>query len=181
MREQGLILPSSVRRAERGMSLIEGLVAMGLLASVALFSLQPFASVMSVVMRGREATTAAVVVGSEMDILNRLPGRLDPIALTAGATHSEKTFYLAQGETQFSETIPLENLRWTLTVRVSQHNLEDLSADPDGLSKLDTPLPGGTGTSFVHIKQIILTLRSVRQGGSFGAGLNQQFVMFRTP
>lgn len=163
------------------MSLVEGLVAMSLLASVALFSIQPFASVMSVVMRGREATTAAVLVGSEMDILHRLPGTLDPLTLATGNSEMTKTLYLAEGETAFSETQPAADLRWVLTVRVSQHNLEDFAADADGLSKLDTPLPGGTGSSFVHVKQVLLTLRSARQGGSFGAGINQQFLMLRTP
>ena len=171
----------SMRKSQRGLSVVEGLAAMSLLASVALFSLQPFASVLSVVMKGREATTAAVIVGSEMDILNRLPGTLDPLALDTGTSKAEKTFYLAAGETQFSETRPDNGLRWVLDVDVTQHNLVDLEAGVDGLSNLDTPLAEGTGSSFVHIKQISMTLRSSRQGGAYGAGLNQHFVMLRAP
>ncbi len=169
------------RRRHRGMSLLETLVAMGLLATVALFSVQPFASVLGVVMRGRESTAAAIFVGSEVDVLHRLPGELDPLALTEGEDFTNKRLYLAEGATRFVEAIPRQRLRWVLDVTVTQHNLEDFEADADGLSNLDTPLAGGTSSSFVHVKRIEMRLRAARQGGSLGAGLHQQFVIYRTP
>ena len=179
---QGAATQRTVTQRTRAMSLIEGLVAMLLLASVALFNLQPFAAVLSVVNRGRDSTAAAVLVGSEMDLLHRLPGELDPVMLASGVSSVDKRFYLAEGTGSFVETIPTDlQVLWVMDVKVTQHNLQDFVADGTGLSKLDSPLVGGTSSSFVHIKRIEMTLRSKRQGGSLGAGVNQKFVFFRTP
>lgn len=154
---------------QRGFSLIEVLVAASLLLVVALAILPLFTQSMSNNLAGNDYTQATNIAKSELERLYELP--FNSPDLDVEGTERVRVQHLKQGSTVWEDgtgpTSPAPVWRRTSTVR--QFGLSGLvDANEDGY--FDTPLPAGTASTFVHVKEITIRVESGRTGGPLGGG-----------
>jgi prepilin-type N-terminal cleavage/methylation domain-containing protein len=157
------------RRLERGFSLIEVLVAAALLLVVALGVLPLFTRSMSNNLAGNDYMQATNIAKSEVERLYELP--FNSPDLEVEGTERVRTEHLKQGsavwETGTGPTSP--PVEWIRTSTVRQFGLTGLvDANNDGY--FDAPLPAGTASTFVHVKEITVRVESGRVGGPMGSG-----------
>lgn len=184
-------LPSALR-SQRGMSLIEVLVAAGLLLVISLAILAMLTRSLANNTRGWEATQTSNFARTQLD--QHLGETLDApaIEIGSGQTENATSRFWASG----SATIDNDadegwydveaDAKGTILVvqesQVRQYNVATLLGDASGLndegeyqyeiteSKLNSPLTGNVDPRFANVKHIELTIEGRRQGGSLGAG-----------
>ena len=167
-------------RSQRGLSLVEALIALGVMSAVAIFSLPPLMTALAAVNRGAEAAETVTLVSSEAELLARLPSDLDPLAVAEGLTSSDSTWYWIVGGDRWLSALPEDAiLRWTLKISVTQHSLADLVPDGNGLSELDTPLAGGSAANFVQLQLIDFEITGARISGPLGAGQTHRYRLIK--
>ncbi len=181
---------------ERGMSLVEALIAMALLLLVAIGILPLFTRAMVNNVAGSEATQAANHARHRLEELGQLPINNVGLAVTAGnellnqdqyfsgneIVHGDEEWAAAGSGTGFDT--------WMRTTRVRQFRLIDppgaIDADLDGVvdaiggledldqdGEFDDPLGPTTDISSIHVKEISVELVSPRDDptGARGAGV----------
>ncbi|HKI03713.1 MAG TPA: hypothetical protein VKK31_17165 [Thermoanaerobaculia bacterium] len=160
---------------ESGFSLIEVLIAAGILMMIALGILPIFAQAIVNNRAGADYTQATNHAKSELERLYSLPMNSPELAITAAPT--VRTEYFSQrdqkwvdGEAPVDGDDPADDMAlWTRTTTLQQFGVGAL-VDTDRDGKLDNPLPAGTADSFVHFKEIEVRVESGRGGGPLGAG-----------
>lgn len=158
-------------RGEQGFSLIEVLIASGILLVVALGVLPIFAQAIVNNRGGADYTTATNIAKSELERLYSLPFSSPDLRVVGDETVRSQYFSTAQkkwidGEIQTEDD---DSALWTRTTTIRQYGLGGVvDIDKDG--ELDPPLPGGTAETFVHVKEIEIQVVNGRDGGPLGAG-----------
>jgi prepilin-type N-terminal cleavage/methylation domain-containing protein len=157
------------RRGEKGFSLIEVLIAAGILLVVALGVLPIFAQAIVNNRAGADYTQATNYAKSELERLYALPFSNPLLQVVGDETERVQYFSLAQQKWIDGEAPTADPPLWTRTTTIRQYGLGGLvDLDKDGTT--DDPLPGGTPDTFVHVKEIEVRVESGRSGGPLGAG-----------
>lgn len=182
-----LRLPAPVRRgsSQRGVTLIEAMVAMLLLLVITIGVLPMFTRSMAQNAAGSEATQAANHVRGHLDEMQQLPFNNLPLQIISGSDRVNNADFFAgnmttQGDEQWAApgagTGPV---LWSGDTTVRQYHLgratdsdadgvddtfEGLEdADNDGL--FDSPLAAGTDPSQIEIKELDVLLTHEREVG----------------
>lgn len=156
---------------EQGFSLIEVLIASGILLVVALGVLPIFAQAIVNNRAGADYTQATNIAKSELERLYALPFNSPDLRVDGPQTQRLYYYWLEDqgtGEGQKwveGPTLPEEQAPvWTRTTTIRQYGLGGVvDLDKDGT--LDPPLPGGTPDTFVHVKEIEVQVASGRDDG----------------
>lgn len=156
------------RRRPRGFTLIEVLVGLFFLLVIALGVLPIFFRSSIENVAGKEATDVTNLGRSELEEFRELPFNGPNLTIDAG---TEKTFdeYFSAVDKKWkpgpAPTDGTDPARWTRNTVVRQYGA---SALDDGKLEPSEALPAGTDPSFVHIKEIHITLDSHREGAGLG-------------
>ncbi|MDA8018040.1 MAG: hypothetical protein MPN21_11390 [Thermoanaerobaculia bacterium] len=180
------------RRTQRGMSVVEVLVAASLLLTVAVGILALLTRSLQNNTRGWEATQTSNHARTALD--QRLGEALTApgLEIAAGSNERKNELFWSGGSNVLdnddeegwydseSEAAGTVFVRRTEIVR--QYNVRSLLGESSGLNdegeyvfelereRIDTPLSGDVEPRFVHIKRIEVTIEGRRQGGALGAG-----------
>lgn len=171
----------------RGMSLIEVLVAAGLLLIIALGILPFFSNAIKSNNTGHEYTQASNHGKSRVEEAFQVPFN-DPALMTVPAgqpalvTQEHYRPDLRRWEPGATPSSPLPSdpdspfgtveIPWTRTTTVRQYSTEAIN-DEDNTAldlKKSEALTGGTDPVFVHLKEVEVLVESTRTGGPLGAG-----------
>jgi type II secretory pathway pseudopilin PulG len=178
------------RGGERGLSLIEALIAMALLLLVAIGILPLFTRAMVNNAAGSEATQAANHARQQLEELGQLPFNNDVLAIAAGNQLLTEDAYFSgdqnrQGDEFFAAAGAGNGFElWDRTTRVRQFGMRGVVDDDadnviDGLvgleddnddGEIDSPLAAGTDVAFVHFKELSVELASPRDDPSGARG-----------
>ena len=152
------------RAGELGFSLIEVLIAAAILLVVALGVLPIFSQAIVNNRAGADYTQVTNIAKSELERLYSLPF-WSPELEVAGA-ETVRPEYFSQKDQKWVDgnASSSDPALWTRTTFIRQYGLGGI-VDTDKDGKLDGPLPGGTPSAQVHVKEI-----EVRAGSGFGGG-----------
>jgi prepilin-type N-terminal cleavage/methylation domain-containing protein len=156
-------------RGEQGFSLIEVLIASGILLVVALGVLPLFAQAIVNNRAGADYTQATNIAKSELERLYALPFSSPDLQVVGEAT--ERLQYFSQYQQKWIDGAApaADPPLWTRTTTIRQYGVGGVvDIDKDGV--LDPPLPEGTEAAFVHVKEIEIRVESGRGGGPLGGG-----------
>ena len=163
--------PPCAHDRERGVSLIETLIATALLLVTALGIAPLLMRAQSDTLRGRETTRSAAAAAGRLDELLGAAFDAAPLALGRGQSERRHDAAWTQGDPRVihdaaegwiatpTPSPGLGRVLWRRTTRVRQLALDHL-----GL-----PLPGGAPPGTVHLKEIDVTVATLRQGNGLGA------------
>lgn len=155
-------------RGEQGFSLIEVLIASGILLVVALGVLPIFAQAIVNNRAGADYTQSTNIAKSEIERLYALPFSNPDLEVHGDQT--ERVEYFLQGQKKWVAVVdPYDPPLWTRTTIVRQYGVGGV-VDLDKNGDLDPPLPEGTAETFIHVKEIEVRVESGRGGGPLGAG-----------
>lgn len=186
-------IPRPLCRSERsqtGFSLIEVLMAMGLLVIAVVGLLPLFSRSVLENLEGKEATVSTNHVRSELETIKQLPlnsWEMDiPVGDSERVTTSEWT-RAAQSqigdESWEPSAAPGELVPWTRTTRVRQFGINGVAdTDLDGVidrfrgledadldGEFDDVLVGGTSPSAIHLKEVRVEVEASKQWSQAGA------------
>ncbi len=162
--------PLSRRRSgERGLSLIEVMIAMALLAFIAVGILPMLMRSIADSNRGWEATEVSNYAQSELEPMLAAP--YESTALEVGSTLTEKivTESWVEGDVEkvgddlegwTAAPASTDTVYWNRNTFIRWYGVDDL----------ETPLAGNAEPTDVNLKEIQVQLVSERQGGALGAG-----------
>jgi prepilin-type N-terminal cleavage/methylation domain-containing protein len=158
-----------IRRGEQGFSLIEVLIASGILLMVALGVLPIFAQAIVNNRAGADYTQATNYAKSELERLYALPFSHPDLKVLGEQTQRVQYFSQAQQKWIDGEAPTADPPLWTRTTLIRQYGVGGLvDFDKDGT--VEGSLPEGTPETFVHVKEIEVRVESGRSGGPLGAG-----------
>ena len=154
------------RHPQAGFSLIEAMIA-ALLLLIVILGILPL--VTRGIMNNLQGNDASNEANASMDGIERLLSLpFDNIAMevpTGSTSLVSQDFYTLTGH-DWVTTVPSTDLaQYTRTSTIQQYSASDLDLD----ETLDSPLDGGVGSEFVHIKRITMTIQNARRYFS-GAG-----------
>ncbi len=163
----------AARRAETGFSLIEALIATGILLMIAIGIIPLFASSILNNSRGSDSTTETNHARSQMEDLLQLPWGGAILTLPATGTTSEIDEWWAPGDTGmlndsaegWQAALPTGFVPWTRKTLITQYNI---SALDDGFLGTNEVEDGSTPPLSVQLKMIQVEVDSGKQG--FGSG-----------
>lgn len=153
-----------------GFSLVEVLIAAGILLIVALGILPIFSQAIVNNRSGADYTTATNHAKSELERLFALPFSSPELDL-AGAAAAVRTEFFSQATQQWVGTVASDDQAvWTRTVTIRNFGLGGMvDFDQDGT--VDGPLGAGAAQSSIHAKEIEVQVVSGRVTGNvFGVG-----------
>ncbi len=169
-----------------GLSLVELLIAMGLLSFIAIGIIPMLMSSLASNNRGWESTQAANFGKSFLDPVLQAPYESPFLTVAPGTTTLDATQSYSSGQLLvigdadegWHDGAPTDKgqLSWTRVTRVRYLQTDDLPNWPGGTA-VQIPLDGGVDLSDVEYKEIQVQLTTIRQGGMLGAG--QQRVTFQ--
>lgn len=166
-------------RREAGFSMIEALIAAGILLIIALGLIPLFARAITDNATGADSTQASNHGKTQLEDFIQLPFNHQELTLAAGDTDRQSAESWAQGTSAIGDTdegwwpgVPTGRgtILWTRRTQVQQFSIEDALN-----GSLDTPLAGNTQPIFVHLKQVDVVLDSAKQGGLLGSGSDVTF------
>lgn len=166
-----LASPRRRSRSQAGLSLVELMIAMALLAFVAIGILPMMMRALADNNRGWEATEASNFAQSELEPMLATPYENPVLAVNPGNTERVTGSSWAEGDADLTGDVdegwtadPTGKGRvfWTRSTFVRWYDVDDPL----------TPLPGDTDPSEVTLKEVQVQLESAREGGSLGAGQN---------
>lgn len=166
-----LIRQSPVRRVvgEQGFSLIEVLIAAGILLMVALGVLPIFAQAIVNNRAGADYTQATNIAKSELERLYSLPFRSPELEVEGTATERIDYFSLGQQKWIAGPAPTADPALWTRTTTIRQYGVEGiLDLNKDGA--LDPALPEGTDPGRIHVKEIEILVESGSGNSPLGGG-----------
>ena len=156
-------------RGEQGFSLIEVLIAAGILLVVALGILPLFAQAIVNNRAGADYTQATNYAKSELERLYALPFSNPELRVQGAQTERVQYFSLAAKVWIAGAAPATDPPLWTRTTIIRQYGLGGLvDLDKDG--SLDPSWPEGTAEAFIHVKEIEVRVESGRSGGPLGMG-----------
>ncbi len=159
--------PYSPGRSRPAFSLIEVLIAAALLLIIALGVLPLFTQAMVSNTAGNESTQVSNFARSRLEEYQQLPLNGASLTVPIGSTElTVEDYYSFADEAWKSGPEPAgDPARWSRTTVVRQYGV---SALDDGILTPDEALDGGTEESFVHFKEVEVTVRGGRAGGVLG-------------
>lgn len=164
-----------LRRAERGFSVVEVLIATLIFLIIAIGILPLFAASTRNNLEGREATEVSNFGRSALD--SRLQLSFNDALLTvpaaATALTTQEYFSRADQTWKAGTGTTADPALWRRTIIVRQYGVKDLEGD----NELDTPLPGNTPDSFVHIKEIEVQVWHARDPQSLALGGGRRYTV----
>jgi Tfp pilus assembly protein PilV len=167
-------LPAGAR-AERGFTIIEGLVASAILLIVAIGIIPLFASSILNNSRGSDSTQASNFSKSNVENLVSMPFSGAPLTIAAGQTQLKVDDWWKPGNGKINDptsgwqtgTPSAGTLNiWTRNTIVQQYGLDDVLTN----GAPTTPLDGNTQPNFVQLKVITVNVQSSKPGGILGVG-----------
>lgn len=166
------------RRAERGFSVVEAMIAAALLLVIAIGIIPFFSTAMMNNTRGSDSTQASNFTKTVLEDLLQIPFNNQNVAIAAGSNQIVRDQWWSAGS---RELVGDEGWQdgiasgtpdvWTRNVTITQHSINDVE---DGV--IDEPLDGSADPINVHLKQIVVTVQSSRQAGN-ALGGGQTFVL----
>lgn len=165
-----------VRTRQRGFSLVEVLIASAIFLIIALGVLPLFTQAIKNTLSGQDATDVSNLGKSKLEELRQVP--FDALQVPAGETVGlTREYYSVQDKVWKAGTPPsTDPALWLRNIRISQYSLGDLRDN----GALNTPLPGGTSNTQVHLREIIVEVQGTRGGGPLGAGKKLTLRMLRS-
>jgi prepilin-type N-terminal cleavage/methylation domain-containing protein len=142
-------------KRQRGFSVIEVLIASAIFLIIALGVLPLFAQAIRNNLSGRDATDVSNLGKSRVEELLQVP--YDTLQVPAGLTEAKTDEYYSQQDKTWKPGAPPSDdpALWLRTTRIRQFTLGDLQKT--GTAK---PLLGGAPAGDVHIKEIVVEVRS---------------------
>lgn len=185
---------------ERGMSVIEVLVAAALLLVISLGILALLTRSLANTNRGWEATYTSNMVRTQLD--NHLGQPFEEISIAAADTVTESTAFWAAGSNAIdndddegwydTEAAAKGLVLMERQLAVRQYNVKTLLGSPTGFNdlgeweyflteaKLGSGLSGSVDQDFVHVKRFEVSYKGVREGGGLGAGQRLKAETFKS-
>jgi hypothetical protein len=161
--------------AERGFTIIEGLVASAILLIVAIGILPLFASSILNNTRGSDSTTASNFGKTTLETAVTLPFDNVAVQVPGGQTKLQVDEWWKPGNGKINDPTqgwtttapPASTLStWTRSTLVQQFQ----SVDAVTAGDLSAPYDGSVPPNFVQLKLVTSTVQSSKQGGILGAG-----------
>jgi prepilin-type N-terminal cleavage/methylation domain-containing protein len=153
---------------QAGFSLIEVLIAAGIMLIVALGVLPLFTQSMVNNSAGNDYTQVSNYAKSELERLNELPFDSPSLTIPAGQPSIITTDFYSPTRRRWVTAVVLasEKPTWTRTITVEQCSLSGVEN-----GRCEATLPGGATPAFVHVKDIEVAIVGGRpQGGILGTG-----------
>lgn len=171
--------PDHRRRAEAGFNLIEMLIGIGLLFIIALAVVPLLSRAASLNNFGRESTVVAGYGRSVQEEYAQLPFATPRLTLTSGTDLTTAELWVPETVSSSDPNDPLDpalgewvleaNLsgrkpHWQRELQVRQFSVNDLNDD----NEFDSPLDATSDFNFVHLKEVQVEVRGMREGGPLG-------------
>lgn len=173
---------------QSGFSLVELLIAMGLLSFIAIGIVPMMVSSLASNNRGWEATQAANFAKSYLDPMLQAPYESATLTVPSGSTELLTTESYSAGQLavvgdadeRWHDGAPADQgqLTWTRNTRVRYFRTDDLPNWPGGTAN-QAPLDGAVEVSDVEYKEIQVQLTTVRTAGVLGGGQRVTFQVFK--
>lgn len=174
------------RKGEAGVSLIEALIAAGLMLIVAVGVLPLFTRAIIDNAAGNEYTQVSNHGKSRAEEFFQLPFNGTVLTVASGSTETAIEEYWAQQEEAWKagaipDPLPTgEQALWTRDTVVRQYGIGSIDDDPTTVDLLKgSALDGGTSPDFVHLKEVQVTVETTRVGGPLGSGKRVLLRTFR--
>jgi type II secretory pathway pseudopilin PulG len=172
------MVPGAVLRrrspAAAGFSVVEVLIAAAIFLIIAVGILPLFTRAMNSNLIGNDYMNAANHGRSGLENFMQVDFESPNLTLDPGATSKDFVDYWTAGDPnkagdeKWVTTVPAGQLAlWTRTGTVRQYGISALA---DGNLETSEALPGGTDATFVHLKEVRMTVQSTRGGGPLGGG-----------
>lgn len=181
--------PSSAEHRQRGLSLIEVLIAAAILLVVSLGIAPLLLRARADNVRGWEATTVTSHLKTTLDSVLEFDFTSPGLRVPAHGTEQTTIDFWTAGKREVirdpdegwcADPAGRGAVVWTRTVRVRQFHLRDLGNPGDPANTpFDEPLAGDTSPDFVHLKEIRVGIRGTRRGGALGAGQSYSITMYK--
>jgi len=157
-------------RGERGFSLIEVLIAAGILLMVSLGVLPIFAQAIVNNRAGADYTQATNYAKSELERLYSLPFSSPDLQVTGAETVRNQYFSVKDEKWVDGATVAADDAAlWRRITTIRQYGVGGL-VDVNHDGTLDGPLPEGTDAAFIHAKEIEVRVESGRGSGLLAGG-----------
>jgi Tfp pilus assembly protein PilV len=166
------------RRRERGVSLIEAVIAAGLLLVIAAGILPLFAQSLSNNLAGSDSTAVSNTARSRVEEMIEMPFGSPEITLTAGsALVTNAYFSLADQKWVDGEETLADPAVWTRTATIRQYSINALDDQ-----KLETSeaLTSDADPGQVHFKELEIAVAGTRLGGPLGPSRRIQVRMLKS-
>lgn len=161
--------------AERGFTIIEGLIATAILLVVAIGIIPLFANSILNNTKGSDSTLATNFSKTSVENLLQLPFTNPSVTVPAGQPSLQVNDWWSPGSGLLND--PSEGWQagtpsagtvniWTRSAVVQQYSMNDILTN----GSLTTPLDGSTQPNFVQLKMITVNVQSSKAGGILGAG-----------
>jgi Tfp pilus assembly protein PilV len=148
-------------RGEQGLSLIEILFASLLFLAVALGVVPMFTQSMVSNTSGNDSTKASNFARARAEELTQVAFNHQDLTVDAGSEKTIEEYYTSSDSQWHLAPVPAGTIpAWMRTTTVRQYNVDALDDDRVEIAEA---LPTGTDPSFIHLKEIQV---SVEQGGS---------------
>jgi Tfp pilus assembly protein PilV len=173
-----------MRRGAAGFSMIEALIAAGILLIIAVGLLPLFTRAVQDNVTGNDASQATNNSRTRVEEMLAVPFDNQLIAVPAGSTQLQALDSWTQGNANQSGDADERwwpgaptnrgTILWTRTTRVRQYSISalddgDLDRTDDGWPGEDELL-GNASPTFVHLKEIEVVISNPKQGGVLGTG-----------
>lgn len=167
-----------------GFSMIEALIAAGILLIIAIGLLPVFTRAVQDNVTGNDASQATNNSRTRVEEMLAVPFANQLMTVPAASTEKVTSDSYAQGAIDQAGDLNegwwpgtptgKGTILWTRTTRVRQYSISAL--DDGDLDRLDDgqlgqdELPGNTQPTFVHLKEIEVVINNPKQGGVLGTG-----------
>lgn len=179
---------TAARRAETGFSLVEALIATGILLMIAIGVIPLFATSILNNSRGSDSTTATNHSRSQIEDMLQLPFSAASLTVPNAATQAETDEWWSMGNTGLvndstegwlaskpSGTDPANTVvPWVRKTIVTQFSVSALDDGVLGTSEAEL---GSTPPNNVHLKQVQVEVDSAKQGLTSGLGGGEKVIL----
>jgi len=166
------------RRRQRGVSLIEAVIAAGLLLVIASGILPLFAQSLSNNLAGSDSTAVSNTARSQVEELMELPFGAPAMTLTTGTELATNSYYsLANKKWIDGDETLTDPAIWTRTAIIRQYSINALDDQKLETSEaLTADAPAGQ----VHFKELEINVAGTRMGGPLGPSRRIQVRMLKS-
>ncbi len=164
-------------RRERGLSLVEVLVAAALFLVVVIGVLPLFTRAMGANVAGNEATQGSAFARSQIEQALQLP--FNSAGLAPTGNNPIRHYYSAKSRTWVPGPPPSDGsdrALWTREIRVRQYHVSALA---DGRVEETEALAAGSDPAWVHLKEITVELKGERETQALGPAQRFTFQVFK--
>jgi hypothetical protein len=165
-------------RRERGVSLVEAVIAAGLLLVIASGILPLFAQALSNNLAGSDSTSVSNTARSQVEELMELPFGAPRMTLTTGTELVTTSYYsLAYKKWIDGEESLTDPAVWTRTSTIRQYSINALD---DQKLESEEALDAAADPGQVHFKELEIDVAGTRLGGPLGPSRRIQVRMLKS-